>query len=123
MRPHVARWRAFADAVRHEAITDVVRLGMGGSSLAAEVLRAVAAPAAGRPRFQVLDSIDPDAVRPAMERPATSLFIVASKSGSTIEVDALAAEAARRVRGRRRGSWIVLRRHDGRGHAVAPPRG
>jgi len=33
-----------------------------------------------------------------VERPATSLFIVASKSGSTIEVDALAAEAARRVR-------------------------
>lgn len=98
MRPHTARLRAFAGAVRHAGIGDIVLLGMGGASLAAQVLRIVIGPAAGFPRFQVLDSVDPDAVRRAMERPATSLFVVASKSGWTIEVDALAAEAARRVR-------------------------
>ena len=37
------------------------------------------------PSFRVLDSVDPDAVRAAMAHAATSLFIVASKSGSTIE--------------------------------------
>lgn len=98
MRPRVGRLRAFADAVRRARTSDVVLLGMGGSSLAADVLRAVAGTAAGFPRFHVLDSVDPDAVRAAMARPSTSLFLVASKSGSTIEVAALAAEAWRRVR-------------------------
>ncbi len=37
VRPHVPRLRAFADAVRQEEFTDVVLLGMGGSSLAPEV--------------------------------------------------------------------------------------
>jgi hypothetical protein len=45
----------------------------------------------------MLDSIDPDAVRAAMEQAATSLFIFASKSGSTIEPNVMAAEAKRRV--------------------------
>ena len=98
MRPHAGRLRAFADTVRRAGTSDVVLLGMGGSSLAAEVLRTVAGAAAGFPRFHVLDSVDPDAVRAAMARPSASLFLVASKSGSTIEVAALAAEAARRVR-------------------------
>jgi glucose-6-phosphate isomerase len=98
MRPHAARLRAFGEAVRGAGLTDIVLLGMGGSSLAAETLRAVLGPADGAPRFYVLDSVDPDAVRTAMARPSTSLFIVASKSGSTIEVTALAAEADRRVR-------------------------
>jgi hypothetical protein len=61
-------------------------------------LRAIIGVAPGFPRFQVLDSIDPDAVRAAMARPATSLFVLASKSGSTIEPNAMAAEAERRVR-------------------------
>jgi glucose-6-phosphate isomerase len=98
MRPHAARLRAFGEAVSGEGLTDIVLLGMGGSSLAAETLRSVLGPAAGAPRFQVLDSVDPDAVRAAMTRADTSLFVVASKSGSTIEVTALAAEAERRVR-------------------------
>lgn len=98
MRPHVARMRALGEAIGRSGTTDVVLLGMGGSSLAAETLRTVGGAPGGYPRFHVLDSVDPDAVRPAMERPATTLFIVASKSGSTIEVTALAAEAERRVR-------------------------
>ncbi|MBF8299817.1 MAG: Glucose-6-phosphate isomerase, partial [Acidobacteria bacterium] len=96
--PHVPRLRAFAESIRDSGITDVILLGMGGSSLAPEVLRAIIGVAPGFPRFQVLDSVDPDAVRAAMARPATSLFVLASKSGSTIEPNAMAAEAERRVR-------------------------
>ena len=45
----------------------------------------------------MLDSVDPDAVRAAMEHADTSLFMLASKSGSTIEPNVMAAEAHRRV--------------------------
>lgn len=96
--PHLPRLRAFAESIRDSGITDVVLLGMGGSSLAPEVLRASIGVAPGFPRFHVLDSVDPDAVRAAMGRPATSLFVLASKSGSTIEPNVMAAEAERRVR-------------------------
>ena len=96
--PHLSRLRAFAESIRASDISDVILLGMGGSSLAPEVLRAVIGVAPGFPRFQVLDSVDPDAVRAAMARPATSLFVLASKSGSTIEPNSMAAEAERRVR-------------------------
>jgi transaldolase/glucose-6-phosphate isomerase len=46
----------------------------------------------------VLDSVDPDAVREAFETQATSLFFLASKSGTTIEPNVMAAEAERRIR-------------------------
>jgi glucose-6-phosphate isomerase/transaldolase/glucose-6-phosphate isomerase len=98
MRPHVARLRACGESVSRAGFTDVVLLGMGGSSLAAETMRATLGTTPGYPRFHVLDSVDPDAVRAAMARAGTSLFILASKSGSTIEVAALAAEAERLVR-------------------------
>jgi glucose-6-phosphate isomerase len=97
MSVHAARVRAFADSVRQAGITDVVLLGMGGSSLVSEVMRASVGVASGFPRFRVLDSVDPEAVREAMERAATTLFILASKSGSTIELVSLAAEAERRL--------------------------
>lgn len=97
VRPHLSRLRSFAEGIRQEGFTDVVLLGMGGSSLAPEVLRHVLGVAAGWPRFKVLDSVDPDAVRDAMGAASTSLFILASKSGSTIEPNTMAAEAKRRV--------------------------
>jgi glucose-6-phosphate isomerase len=95
--PQLPRLRAFADAVRRDGFTHVVLLGMGGSSLAPEVLRQILASENSTPSFHVLDSVDPDAVRAAMAHAATSLFIVASKSGSTIEPTTMAAEAKRRV--------------------------
>ena len=49
------------------------------------------------PRFRVLDSVDPDAVRSAMDRAGDTLFVLASKSGSTIEPNVMAEEARRRV--------------------------
>jgi glucose-6-phosphate isomerase len=77
---HRARLDACAQAVRGDAFTDVVLLGMGGSSLAPEVIRQVLGTAAGYPRLQVLDSVDPDSVRAAMARAESSLFLLASKS-------------------------------------------
>jgi transaldolase/glucose-6-phosphate isomerase len=45
----------------------------------------------------MLDSTDPEAVRSAFAHAATSLFVLASKSGSTIEPNVMAAEARRRL--------------------------
>jgi glucose-6-phosphate isomerase len=95
--PQLPRLRAFADAVATSGFTDVVLLGMGGSSLAPEVLRQVLGKADRVPRFQILDSVDPDAVRAALARSRDTLFVLASKSGSTIEPNVMAAEARRRV--------------------------
>ena len=93
------RLRAFAQAVRERGTTDVVLLGMGGSSLAPEVLRAVVGVAPGWPRFHMLDSTDPDAVL-AVDRaivlPST-LFVLASKSGGTIEPNSCAAYFRQRL--------------------------
>ena len=96
--PHVPRLRECAAAVRRDGFTDVVLLGMGGSSLAPEVMRRVIGVAPGTPNFRMLDSTDPDAVRDAFARAGTSLFVLASKSGTTIEPNVMAAEAQRRLR-------------------------
>ncbi len=76
----------FAERVKRGGWSDVVLLGMGGSSLGAEVLREILGKS-GRLRFYILDSTDPDEIGTLDEAiaPATSLFIVASKSGSTLE--------------------------------------
>ncbi|MCW2998720.1 MAG: transaldolase [Solirubrobacterales bacterium] len=78
---------AFADDVRGDGITDVVLLGMGGSSLAPEVLRRSLGSAGGFPALHVLDSTDAQAVLDveAATDPATTLYIVATKSGGTVE--------------------------------------
>jgi transaldolase / glucose-6-phosphate isomerase len=77
----------FADEIRAEGVRDVVLLGMGGSSLAAEVLRRSFGDIEGRPRLHVLDSTDAawiGAVEHAID-PRRTLFLVSSKSGGTIE--------------------------------------
>jgi len=86
-RQRTADVTAFADRVREEGITHVVLLGMGGSSLSAEVCRETFGPAKGWPELLVLDSTDPAAVRDIARRVdlASTLFIVASKSGTTNE--------------------------------------
>jgi glucose-6-phosphate isomerase len=103
--PHIPRLQALAHTVGTEGFTDVVLLGMGGSSLAPEVLRQVLGVAPGYPRFSMLDSVDPDAVRAAMENADTSVFVLASKSGSTIEPNVMAAEARRRVLAAGHAQW------------------
>ena len=103
--PQLGRLQAFGSSIRDAGFTDVVLLGMGGSSLAPEVLRQVVGPAPGYPRFRMLDSVDPDAVRAAMDMAATTLFVLASKSGSTIEPNSMAAEAKQRVIAAGHAQW------------------
>src|SRR5688572_21424139 len=91
MAESLPRLEAFASAVLRDGFTDVVLLGMGGSSLAPEVLRAILGVAPGWPRFHMLDSTDPAAVRAAVTVPAHTLYILASKSGTSIEPNSLAA--------------------------------
>jgi glucose-6-phosphate isomerase len=91
------RVQAFVRRVRAQRFTDVVLFGMGGSSLAPEVFHRLFGRDGQLPRFSVLDSTDPAAVRTALSRADTSLFIIASKSGTTIEPNAMAAAARRRV--------------------------
>ncbi len=87
MHEELARLSAFADEVRAAGIRHVVVLGMGGSSLAPDVLRGVFGPRPGYPELLVLDTTHPDAVAALRERidPARTLFLVSSKSGTTTE--------------------------------------
>jgi glucose-6-phosphate isomerase len=105
MADSLDRLRAFAHAVRRDGFTDVVVIGMGGSSLAPAVLAAVLGPAPGSPRLQVLDSTDPAAVAAAATPPERTLYVVASKSGTTIEVSTLAAHFRRVVEAAGIAGW------------------
>jgi transaldolase / glucose-6-phosphate isomerase len=68
-------------------ITDVVLLGMGGSSLAALVLSRSIAGAVGYPTLHVLDTTSPDQVGALIDAldPVSTLVVVSSKSGTTVE--------------------------------------
>ena len=77
----------FANGAQTEGIIHVVLLGMGGSSLAAEVFQKTFGNAPGYPELEVLDTTHPDAVRSLEQRVdmAKTLFLVSSKSGTTLE--------------------------------------
>ena len=97
MADSIDRLETFAAGVKRDGVTDVVLLGMGGSSLAPEVLRAVIGVAPGWPRLHMLDSTDPAAVRAAATPPERTLYLLASKSGTTIEPNSLAAHFRQRL--------------------------
>ncbi len=87
MAPRLAGIRSFAGEIAVEGFTHAVLLGMGGSSLAPEVFERTFGHAPGRPELIVLDSTHPAAVAAVEARvdlPRT-LFIVSSKSGTTVE--------------------------------------
>ncbi len=87
MRDALPRLRDLRDSLKADGVRDVVLLGMGGSSLAPEVLRETFGVGAGLPNLHVLDSTDPATIS-AIERAidlAHTVFIVASKSGGTLE--------------------------------------
>ncbi len=86
-RERAGELTAFAHAAKDEGIRHVVHLGMGGSSLCPEVAHEIFGAAPGWPELIVLDNTDPDAVRDVEKRIelGASLFIVASKSGTTTE--------------------------------------
>jgi transaldolase/glucose-6-phosphate isomerase len=83
----VQRVQAFADAARSDGYTHAVLLGMGGSSLAPEVFRKTFGVREGYLDLSVLDSTVPGAVLAYADRldPARTLFVVSTKSGTTIE--------------------------------------
>jgi glucose-6-phosphate isomerase len=105
MANSIDRLTSFAAGIRDRAFTDLVLLGMGGSSLAPEVLRAIVGVGPGWPRFHMLDSTDPAAVREAATPPTTTLYILASKSGGTIEPNSLAAHFRARLDGAGVANW------------------
>src|SRR5437588_113639 len=85
-RASLAQWDdlvRFADAARGDGLTHTVVCGMGGSSLAPQVLAA----SFGQARLSVLDSTDPAAVLAVARTPDfdRTLFVITSKSGSTVE--------------------------------------
>lgn len=123
--------------LRRGRYRDIVLLGMGGSSLGPEVLRLTFGSAKGAPRLWVLDTTVPstvDAVTRAIA-PARTLFIVASKSGGTIEVMSLLAHfesVLRTTAGARGGAQFIaitdpgtslaeLARNKGFGHVFQNP--
>ncbi|HET6510877.1 MAG TPA: glucose-6-phosphate isomerase [Candidatus Kapabacteria bacterium] len=85
----LAEIEQFAKEVVDRGFTSTVLLGMGGSSLCVEVIREVLGIKAGFPVLHVLDSTHPDQIAEleAQLDLARTLFIVASKSGTTIESD------------------------------------
>src|SRR3954449_9677651 len=87
MREALPDLTAFAKQVVDDGYTDCVLLGMGGSSLAPEVLRQSFGDQQGALRLQVLDSTDAAAVRAIDDSIDVdrTLFLVSSKSGGTIE--------------------------------------
>ena len=85
---------AFGEAIREAGFRTAVVGGMGGSSLAPEVLREVFGTADGWLDLRVLDSTDPAAVAALVDDldPLSTLWIVASKSGTTTEPLAFQAD-------------------------------
>jgi len=98
------RLQSFSAAVAQGGFTDLLLLGMGGSSLGAEVFSETFPARPGRPAFHLLDSTDPAQIRAVMQSLDLhhTLVIVSSKSGTTLEpnllLDYVFAEVAR-VRG------------------------
>ncbi len=91
MAPHLDRVGALGEVARAEGIRAVYLLGMGGSSLCAEVLRSVYGVREGHPDLFVLDTTDEMTITSAAARmePARTFFVVASKSGGTVEVTSM----------------------------------
>jgi transaldolase/glucose-6-phosphate isomerase len=91
--------QAFAEEVKNAGFRQVVLLGMGGSSLGTEVLRQTFGSAPGYPELMVLDSTLPSWVQQVTDAidAAKTLFLVSSKSGTTIEPNTFYAHFRRLV--------------------------
>ena len=86
---------AFGDAVVDEGYTTAVVAGMGGSSLAPDILRRTFGSTEGYLELRILDSTDPAYVHEVLDDldPLRTLVIIASKSGTTTEPNAFLAYA------------------------------
>ena len=103
---------AFQDEVKSGGFKHVLLLGMGGSSLGPEVLAETFGKQVGFPEMLVLDSTDPQQVATFAAKidPARTLFIVSSKSGSTLEPNILKAfffDLAKKAVGEKAGEHFV----------------
>jgi len=112
MTKQVPELQAFADELKQDGFKFAVVLGMGGSSLAPDVLRHTFGSAQGYPELRVLDTTDSAAIH-AVEREVDlehTLFIVSSKSGTTVEPNSLYAyfwDRVASVRGERVGESFI----------------
>lgn len=100
VRDEVQGLTEFVHELRAEGYRSAVLLGMGGSSLAPEVMRAILGTRPGHLDLHVLDSTDPAAVAAvaaAVDLEST-LFVVASKSGGTTETACFHAYFYERLR-------------------------
>ena len=84
---HLAGMKLYARRIRQKGFTNVLLLGMGGSSLAPYVLASVFKASPSSLNFGVLDLTDPAAVLGWQRKlnPEKTLFLVSSKSGTTVE--------------------------------------
>ena len=104
---------AFKKEIAEAGFRHAVLLGMGGSSLAADVLGRTFGSEGNFPELLVLDSTDPAQIRAVQQAVdlGRTLFIVASKSGSTLEPNILYAffsDLVRKARGPdRTGSQFI----------------
>src|SRR6187401_3190600 len=91
----IAGLEGFGDGVVGSGFTTVIVAGMGGSSLAPDVLHRTFGVIEGYLDLRLLDSTDPAAVDAVFDGldPLTTLVLVASKSGTTVEPNAFLAEA------------------------------
>ncbi|HEX8748427.1 MAG TPA: hypothetical protein VF717_14735, partial [Pyrinomonadaceae bacterium] len=87
MTERAGELEGFAQEVREAGFTHLMLLGMGGSSLCPEVLRRTFGMHFGFPELLVLDTTDPDTIHSFEEHldKRRTVFIVSSKSGTTIE--------------------------------------
>ncbi|OYW00130.1 MAG: transaldolase [Acidiphilium sp. 37-64-53] len=84
---NVGTLERYAGSIKSAGFTHIALLGMGGSSLGPEVLARSFGHKPGWPQFHILDSTDPAQIRAleaTLDLPRT-MFIVSSKSGSTLE--------------------------------------
>ena len=91
MTKSISSLAAFSSEVKDSGFDKAVLLGMGGSSLGPEVLRRTFGSTPGFPELMVLDSTMPAWIQSVSDAidPAKTLFLVSSKSGSTIESNTL----------------------------------
>ena len=83
--------RATLEPFTNGSINDVALLGMGGSSLAAEVFNKIFGSAAGHPQLHIMDTTDPVLISQLTQRLdlENTFFLVSSKSGTTLEITSL----------------------------------
>jgi glucose-6-phosphate isomerase len=83
----IAHLKDIAQEIRREEFSHALLLGMGGSSLCPEVMQLTFGKHQGFPEFHVLDSTDPQQIKTIENKVdlANTIFIVSSKSGSTLE--------------------------------------